>query len=160
MSLQSRKQKHCKAVAQIWSYEDSSDVQKQHRPTCSTDPVSSDKASWMMVLSMRCAACSDAMIENLTVYEMLIYTAELKLSMDIPVHKKKEKVAAVLDMLALNTCRDVRIGSPLARGISGRLPVRGKQSPGSGGTRCTQCTPHVHKHQWSQPAGMSARHEP
>lgn len=67
-------------------------------------------------------ACADALIENLTVYEMLIYTAELKIPNTQSFQQKKDKVDAVINQLALNTCKNVRIGSTLSRGISGRLP--------------------------------------
>ena len=50
---------------------------------------------------------------------MLVYTAELKLPMRIPFKDKVRKVQSVVDQLALNTCRNVRIGNPLTRGISG-----------------------------------------
>lgn len=50
---------------------------------------------------------------------MLLYTAELKLDMRMPFLDKCRKVQAVIEQLALNTCRDVRIGSALTRGISG-----------------------------------------
>ncbi|EIE26352.1 hypothetical protein COCSUDRAFT_39467 [Coccomyxa subellipsoidea C-169] len=61
----------------------------------------------------------DALIENLTVFEMLLYTAELKLDMRMKFLDKCKKVQKVIDQLALNTCRDTRIGSALTRGISG-----------------------------------------
>ena len=63
--------------------------------------------------------CADALIENLTVFEMLLYTAEMKVDMRVPFREKCRKVQAVVDQLALNTCRDTRIGSQVARGISG-----------------------------------------
>lgn len=62
---------------------------------------------------------ADALIENLTVYEMLIYTAELKIPNTQSFQQKKDKVDAVINQLALNTCRNVRIGSTISRGISG-----------------------------------------
>lgn len=62
---------------------------------------------------------ADALIDNLTVFEMLLYTAELKVDMRVPFADKCRKVAGVIDKLALNSCRDVRIGSALKRGISG-----------------------------------------
>ena len=62
---------------------------------------------------------ADALIDNLTVFEMLVYTAELKLPMAIPFADKCRKVQSVVDQLALNTCRNVRIGNPMQRGISG-----------------------------------------
>jgi ATP-binding cassette subfamily G (WHITE) protein 2 len=50
---------------------------------------------------------------------MLIYTAELKNPMSVPFNNKVERVNAVIAQLALHSCRDVRIGSALRRGISG-----------------------------------------
>ena len=62
---------------------------------------------------------ADALIDNLTVFEMLLYTAELKLDRRMNVLDKCKKVETVIKQLALNTCRDTRIGSVLLRGISG-----------------------------------------
>lgn len=50
---------------------------------------------------------------------MLLYTAELKLPKSMSYEDKCRKVQSVIDQLALNTCRDVRIGNPMTRGISG-----------------------------------------
>ncbi|CAK0783380.1 hypothetical protein CVIRNUC_006579 [Coccomyxa viridis] len=61
----------------------------------------------------------DTLLDNLTVYEMLAYTAELKNPMKEPFEKKRAKVEMVIQQLGLNGCRGVRIGNPLARGISG-----------------------------------------
>ena len=52
---------------------------------------------------------------------MLIYTAELKIPKSQSYQQKKDKVNAVLNQLALTSCKDVRIGSTLARGISGEI---------------------------------------
>ncbi len=64
-------------------------------------------------------ACADTLLDNLTVYEMLAYTAELKNPMKEPFERKRAKVEMVIQQLGLNGCRGVRIGNPLARGISG-----------------------------------------
>lgn len=61
----------------------------------------------------------DTLLDNLTVYEMLLYTAELKNPMTTPHADRVARVNAVVDQLALAPCRDVRIGSKLARGVSG-----------------------------------------
>ncbi|KAK9904696.1 hypothetical protein WJX75_000743 [Coccomyxa subellipsoidea] len=61
----------------------------------------------------------DTLLDNLTVYEMLAYTSELKNPMAEPFEKKRAKVEMVINQLGLNGCRGVRIGNPLARGISG-----------------------------------------
>ena len=66
---------------------------------------------------------ADALIDNLTVFEMLLYTAELKLDMRMSFLDKCKKVQTVIEQLALNTCRDTRIGSALLRGISGATRV-------------------------------------
>ena len=64
---------------------------------------------------------ADTLLDNLTVREMLLYTAELKNPSSVPLQAKAARVDAVLSQLALWDCRDVRIGSALARGISGEL---------------------------------------
>eukprot|EP00877_Chromochloris_zofingiensis_P002281 jgi/Chrzof1/12053/Cz06g19180.t1 len=50
---------------------------------------------------------------------MLMYTADLKRPLGEPLAQKRQAVETLLDKLALQGCRDVRIGSTLARGISG-----------------------------------------
>ena len=58
---------------------------------------------------------------------MLAYTAELKNPMKEPFERKRAKVEMVIQQLGLDGCRGVRIGNPLARGISGdctKLTVR------------------------------------
>ncbi|GIL50638.1 hypothetical protein Vafri_6770 [Volvox africanus] len=61
----------------------------------------------------------DTLVDTLTVYEMLLYTAELKRPLSEPLASKKEAVESLIARLALENCRDVRIGTPLKRGISG-----------------------------------------
>lgn len=61
----------------------------------------------------------DTLVDNLTVYEMLLYTAELKRPMSEPLASKRGAVDVLLQRLALEKCRDTRIGSTLKRGISG-----------------------------------------
>ncbi|KAL4543234.1 hypothetical protein Ndes2526B_g03891 [Nannochloris sp. 'desiccata'] len=61
----------------------------------------------------------DTLLDILTVEEMMRYTADLKRPMSEPVAEKSAAVEEILELLALKTCRNVRIGSPLARGISG-----------------------------------------
>ena len=53
---------------------------------------------------------------------MLAYTAELKNPVSEPLKAKAAKVEQVLQQLGLSGCRGVRIGSQLARGISGAWP--------------------------------------
>ena len=54
---------------------------------------------------------------------MLAYTAELKNPMNEPFDAKAAKVEQVLQQLGLTGCRGVRIGSQLARGISGACRI-------------------------------------
>jgi energy-coupling factor transporter ATP-binding protein EcfA2 len=61
----------------------------------------------------------DTLLGILTVEEMLLYTAELKRPMSEPLASKRAAVEEVLSALALTPCRDVRIGNPLVKGISG-----------------------------------------
>ena len=65
-------------------------------------------------------SCVDTLVDNLTVQEMLLYTAEMKLEMDVSMAKKRERVEELLQQLALEGCRNVRIGSNMQRGISGK----------------------------------------
>ncbi len=50
---------------------------------------------------------------------MLLYTAEMRNTVSVAAAEKKGRVEAVLTALALQPCRDVLIGDPLHRGISG-----------------------------------------
>lgn len=61
----------------------------------------------------------DALLANLTVREMLAYTAAMKLPRGTTAAAVRERVDAVLTQLALQKSADVKIGSPLARGVSG-----------------------------------------
>eukprot|EP00879_Flechtneria_rotunda_P005742 GHRR01006043.1.p1 GENE.GHRR01006043.1~~GHRR01006043.1.p1 ORF type:complete len:547 (+),score=129.21 GHRR01006043.1:934-2574(+) len=61
----------------------------------------------------------DTLLPILTVQEMLLYTAELKRPMSEPLSQKKAAVEDLLDKLALTSCRSVKIGNPLEKGISG-----------------------------------------
>lgn len=63
---------------------------------------------------------ADTLLDNLTVYEQLLYTSELKNSQKESLARKKERVDLILDQLALDRCKDVTIGSALKRGISGK----------------------------------------
>ncbi|GIM04796.1 hypothetical protein Vretimale_9300 [Volvox reticuliferus] len=64
-------------------------------------------------------APTDTLVDTLTVYEMLLYTAELKRPLSEPLTSKREAVESLVARLALEKCRDVRIGTPMKRGISG-----------------------------------------
>ena len=61
----------------------------------------------------------DSLLPSLTVEEMLLYTSELKRPMSEPMEAKRAAVQKVLKKLALDSCKDVRIGSQMAKGISG-----------------------------------------
>jgi ABC-type multidrug transport system ATPase subunit len=61
----------------------------------------------------------DRMFTNLTVAETLTFSAELRLSSDIPLSEKKQLVDKLIMQLGLNNCKNTFIGDPEARGISG-----------------------------------------
>jgi ABC-type multidrug transport system ATPase subunit len=61
----------------------------------------------------------DTLIPELTVCQMLMYAAELKLSETTSLAEKKGKVEHVLNQLSLLECRDTVIGDALRKGISG-----------------------------------------
>ncbi|KAK9815892.1 hypothetical protein WJX72_011513 [[Myrmecia] bisecta] len=61
----------------------------------------------------------DTLHGNLTVREMLMYTAELKILITQPMSTKRERVNSVIETLALTTCQNTKIGSALEKGISG-----------------------------------------
>ena len=61
----------------------------------------------------------DTLLAELTVREMLLYTAELKCSLKESLAKKKRRVDQLLETLALERCAATMIGDSLARGISG-----------------------------------------
>jgi hypothetical protein len=59
------------------------------------------------------------LVDMLTVHEMMMYTAELKLPKAVSLEEKKARVGAMITHLHLTKCRDTRIGHSLDRGISG-----------------------------------------
>eukprot|EP00747_Dinoflagellata_sp_TGD_P183521 gnl/TRDRNA2_/TRDRNA2_38445_c0_seq1.p1 gnl/TRDRNA2_/TRDRNA2_38445_c0~~gnl/TRDRNA2_/TRDRNA2_38445_c0_seq1.p1 ORF type:complete len:634 (+),score=111.22 gnl/TRDRNA2_/TRDRNA2_38445_c0_seq1:94-1995(+) len=61
----------------------------------------------------------DTLVGELTVSQMLMYTAELKLPLSMSRKEKADRCEEVIKMLRLDTCRDTVIGNPLQRGISG-----------------------------------------
>lgn len=61
----------------------------------------------------------DTLVPILTVEEMLLYTADLKLERTTPKEEKQDAVERVIDELGLETCRRVVIGDATQRGISG-----------------------------------------
>jgi ABC-type multidrug transport system ATPase subunit len=61
----------------------------------------------------------DTLIGELTVNQMLMYTAEMKLPLSMRYNAKKERVNDIIAKLRLEKCRDTVIGNVLKRGISG-----------------------------------------
>jgi ABC-type multidrug transport system ATPase subunit len=61
----------------------------------------------------------DTLIGELTVEQMLMYTAELKLARGITRAEKQKRVDSVVEKLRLSKCRTTLIGNVLKRGISG-----------------------------------------
>jgi ABC-type multidrug transport system ATPase subunit len=61
----------------------------------------------------------DTLLPELTVREMLLYTAELKCPREEPLAAKAERVSQLLEVLALGACAGTHIGDSMARGISG-----------------------------------------
>ena len=62
---------------------------------------------------------SDTLLPELTVREMLLYTAELKCPRSEPLPDKRARVEQLLDTLRLRECAGTLIGDSLARGVSG-----------------------------------------
>ncbi len=60
----------------------------------------------------------DNLVEDLTVEQMLMYTAELKLP-KLPTAEKEARVEEVIKLLQLQSCRGTIIGGALVKGISG-----------------------------------------
>lgn len=61
----------------------------------------------------------DSLLANMTVEENLQYTCEMRAPSEMPLAAKRARVRDVIDALDLSRCCDVRVGSSLARGISG-----------------------------------------
>ncbi len=64
---------------------------------------------------------ADTLVDNLTVREMLMYTAELKLPMSQSLAEKRARVTSIIELLALLPCQNRRIGNAMQRGISGEM---------------------------------------
>lgn len=77
----------------------------------------------LLPLDVGCAAPTveqfDTLVDNLSVYEMLLYTAEMKLPISVSIAKKRDHVDHLVNYLGLDSCKHTRIGSQLKRGISG-----------------------------------------
>lgn len=63
---------------------------------------------------------ADTLLDNLTVYEQLLYTSELKNSQKESLARKKARVEVVISQLSMESCKNVTIGSAMKRGISGQ----------------------------------------
>mmetsp|Transcript_8433 Transcript_8433/g.22927 ORF Transcript_8433/g.22927 Transcript_8433/m.22927 type:complete len:622 (-) Transcript_8433:97-1962(-) len=61
----------------------------------------------------------DTLVGELTVQQMLMYTAELKLSRSLSREDKQQRVDEIIELLRLQKCRNTVIGNQLVRGISG-----------------------------------------
>ena len=62
----------------------------------------------------------ESLVPNLTVFEMLMYTAELRLpARTTTLEERRRRVDGVLRRLRLAPCAHVRIGSALDKGVSG-----------------------------------------
>jgi ATP-binding cassette subfamily G (WHITE) protein 2 len=61
----------------------------------------------------------DTLVGELTVENMLRYTAELKLPASTTPQEREDRVEEVIAMLNLESCRKTVIGGPLMRGVSG-----------------------------------------
>lgn len=61
----------------------------------------------------------DTLVGELTVEQMLMYTAELKLPRKVSREEKKQRVNEVISKLSLEKCRHTIIGNQLRRGVSG-----------------------------------------
>ena len=62
----------------------------------------------------------ESLVPNLTVFEMLMYTAELRLcARATTLEERRRRVDEVLARLNLCPCAHVRIGSALDKGVSG-----------------------------------------
>ena len=62
---------------------------------------------------------TDILMPTLKVFELLYYTAELKLPKSFSTEQKKQRVEDVIEQLGLESCADTVIGDRLTRGISG-----------------------------------------
>ena len=62
----------------------------------------------------------ESLVPNLTVFEMLMYTAELRLpARTTTLEERRRRVEGVIARLRLRACAHVRIGSALDKGVSG-----------------------------------------
>ena len=73
------------------------------------------------LLKRRCGYVEqfDTLVPNLTVFEMLLYTAHLTRPSTEPSEEKLQRVEAVITALRLEEARNTVIGDPLTKGISG-----------------------------------------
>lgn len=62
---------------------------------------------------------ADTLVPNMTVGEVLAYTAEMKAREGEAPAARRARVDAAVSQLGLEACRDVLVGGPAARGLSG-----------------------------------------
>ena len=91
---------------------------------------------------------------------MLMYTAEMKNPVRESLATKKAKVALVLEQLALTSCRNVKIGNALDRGISGSSHESHIAISGDNGTALFGCrrAPGQHLGQGGPAFGTAGAH--
>ncbi|KAI8900282.1 P-loop containing nucleoside triphosphate hydrolase protein [Globomyces pollinis-pini] len=75
------------------------------------------KSSW----NLDCAYVEqdDLMLENLTVFETISYSAALRIPSNVGHEEKLKRVNTVISQLGLESCRNTRIGNELKKGVSG-----------------------------------------
>ncbi|EFJ44628.1 hypothetical protein VOLCADRAFT_95021 [Volvox carteri f. nagariensis] len=102
----------------------------------------------------------DTLLGILTVYEMLLYTAELKRPVSEPLESKKRAVEDLLDKLALSRCRDVKHSNPQLNLPQTRRPliapplqIGNALSKGISGGQAKRTNIEQQQHQWQQHLG-------
>lgn len=61
----------------------------------------------------------DVLFERMTAFEVLMFAAEMKMHPDCTAADRRRRVNKVLKLLDLTPCRDVIVGGPLLKGMSG-----------------------------------------
>jgi ATP-binding cassette subfamily G (WHITE) protein 2 len=74
---------------------------------------------WAIHYPLWCLFSADTLIPSFTVEEMLLYTSYLKCPKSESHETKVNAVNSLLEKLGLDSCRGVKIGDPLSKGISG-----------------------------------------
>ena len=91
------------------------------------------------VMSRPLCRGADTLVDVLTVEEMLLYTAELKRPLRERTASKKQAVDALIQDLALTSCRGTRIGNSLQPGILGGQVSHAISHAGP----CSDCSPYI-----------------